>query len=150
MPFCLINPSMTNHVNSRIVDGKIMFNMCMLTFITFTFEFSVLEFSVWSSVHSNSPKSVYCCLLITLWKCEYGFIWLLGKSILFGTNSLKVSVLCDGNSEKVCSIFGSNSLKLSILFDMKSEKVCTIVASNSLKVWILFYFFSQMFYYRIL
>ena len=34
--FSSIKPSMTNHVNSRIVDGKIMFHVCTLTFLTFT------------------------------------------------------------------------------------------------------------------
>ena len=72
----------------------------MLTFLTFIWKFSVWEFSVCSSVHSNSQKSVYYCLVITLWKCEYCLIWALNKSILFGSNSLKVSVLCDTNSEK--------------------------------------------------
>ena len=67
--------------------------MCMLSFLTFTREFSFLEYSVYSSVHSNSQKSVYSCLVITLCKCEYCFI-------LFGCNSVKVSVLCDMNSEK--------------------------------------------------
>ena len=28
-PFCSIKPSMTNHVNSRIVDGKIICFMCI-------------------------------------------------------------------------------------------------------------------------
>ena len=36
-----IKTSMTNHVISRIVDGKIMFHVCMLTFLTFTWECSV-------------------------------------------------------------------------------------------------------------
>ena len=33
---------------------------------TFTWEFPVGEFSVCSSVHCNSQKSVYYCLVITL------------------------------------------------------------------------------------
>ena len=64
--FSSIKPSMTNHVNSRIVDGKIMFHVCTLTFLTFTWEFSVWEFSVCSSFHWNSQKSVYYCFVITL------------------------------------------------------------------------------------
>ena len=39
-------------------------------------------------------------MVITLWKCEYCLVWALNKSILFGSNSLKVSVLCDMDSEK--------------------------------------------------
>ena len=54
------------------------------------------------SVHVSIEtfKSVYYCLIITLWKCEYCLIWALSKSILFGTKSLTVLVLCDMNSEK--------------------------------------------------
>ena len=55
----------------------------------------------------NFQKNVYYCLAITLWKCEYYFIWALSKSILFGSdslNSLKVSVLCDMNFEKLSTI----------------------------------------------
>ena len=38
-----------------------------------------------------------------LCKCEYCLIWVLNKSILFGSNSLKVSSLCDMYFEKsVC------------------------------------------------
>ena len=48
----------------------------------------------------TSQKSVYCYMVITLWKCEYCLVWALNKSILFGSNSLKVSVLCDMDSEK--------------------------------------------------
>ena len=125
-PFSSIKPSTTNHVNSRIVDEKIMFDVCMsveklmliliiliyitlcfdiilmsmLTFLTFTYEFCLWEFSACSSVHSDSQKSVYCCLVITLWKCGYCLIWALNKSILFGCNSPKVLVLCNMNIEK--------------------------------------------------
>ena len=67
--------------------------VCMLTFLTFTWEFSLWKFSVSSSVHWNSQKSVYYCLVISLWKNESCLIWALNKSILFGSNSLKVSVL---------------------------------------------------------
>ena len=119
-----------------------MLPVFMPTFLAFTWEFSIWEFS---SVHSNSQKSVYCCLLITLWNCEYCLIWALNKSVLFGSNSMKVSVLWDVNSEKsfyysliwkelsivwyklykCVLLFASNSLKISVLFDndMKSGKV---------------------------
>ena len=103
----------------------------------------------------------YNCLVITPWKCEYCLIWVLNKSILFGNNSLKVSLLCDMYSEKsfyyslICkelsenvsivwcletcvALFGRNSMKMSVLFDMKSEKVFPVIRSNCLKVWILF------------
>ena len=93
-------------------------------------------FSVCSSVLSNSQKSVYYWLVITLWKCEYCFIWALNKSILFGGNYLKISPLLDINYGKVCSIlFASNSLKTSVLFDknMKSGKVCSIVCQSWLE-----------------
>ena len=75
-------------------------HVCMLTFYTFTWAFSLREFSVCSIFHWNSQKMVYCYLVLTLWKCEYCLIWALSKSILFGSNSLKVSVLCDINSKK--------------------------------------------------
>ena len=38
-----------------------LLHVCMLTFHTFTLEFSLWEFSVCSSVHWNSQKSVYYC-----------------------------------------------------------------------------------------
>ena len=43
-----------------------LFHVCILTFLTFSREFSVQEFFVFSSVHSNSQKGVYYCLVITL------------------------------------------------------------------------------------
>ena len=38
-PFSFIKASMSNHVNQRIVDGKM--HVCMLTFLTFTCEYSL-------------------------------------------------------------------------------------------------------------
>ena len=78
------------------------------------------------SVHWNYQESGYYCLVI---KCEYCLIWALNKSILFGSNSLKVSVLCDMNSEKSFTIvyFGRNSVKMSVLLGINSGKVCSIV-----------------------
>ena len=96
---------------------------------------------------------LYYCLVITLWKCEYCLIWALNKSVLFGSNSLKVSVLCDMNSEKTffysliwkevsenISIYWysdtleksvvlctSNSVKFSVLFNVSPGKVFSIV-----------------------
>ena len=40
-------------------------------------------------------------------------------AVLFASNSLKISVLFDTNSGKVCS----KSLKMSVLFDLSSGKV---------------------------
>ena len=77
-----------------------LFHVFMLTFLTFTWEFSLWECSLCSSVHWNSQRCVYYCLVVTLWKCEYCLIWPLNKSMLFGSNSLKVWVLCGMNSEK--------------------------------------------------
>ena len=82
-------------------------------------------------------------------KCEYCLIWARNKSVLFGSNSLKLSVLCDMNSEKTfyyiliwkelyesvsiawqtlenCVVlFASNSLKMSVLFNAcKSVQYC--------------------------
>ena len=105
-PFYSMKLSMTNHVNSRIVDGKIICFICgcwlfsLLLGDFLTWGFSLWKFSVCSIVHWNSQKSSYCCLVITFSTCEYCLIWALNKSILFGINSLKVSVLCDMNSEK--------------------------------------------------
>ena len=131
-----------------------MFHLCTLALLTFTWEFSVLEFSVCLSVHWNSQKSVYYCLLKILWKCECCLKWALNKSILFGSCSLKISVLYDMNSVKslyysliwkelwkcqyflmqvleMCTVLSevlsSNSLKISVLSDMNSGKACSIV-----------------------
>ena len=125
--FSFIKASMTNHVNSVIADGKII--CCMLIFLNFTWEFSLCEISVCSSVQWNSQKIVYYCLVITLWKWEYCLIWALNKSVLFDSNSLKLSVLCDMNSEKLFTIvwFGRNPMKMSVLLDINSGKVCSIV-----------------------
>ena len=96
-----------------------LFHVCMLTFLTFGREFSVWELFVCSSA-SNSSKSFYFCLVVTPWKYEYCLIWVLNKSILFGRNSLKVSLLCDMYSENFFTIvqFGRKSLKISVLFDV--------------------------------
>ena len=104
-----------------------LLHLCMLTFHTFTWEFSLKEFSVCSSVHWNSQKGVYYCLVIILWKCEYCLIWALNKSILFGSNSLKVSVLCDMNSEKMFYYSLLWILKMSVLLSINSGKGCSIV-----------------------
>ena len=118
-----------------------LFHVSTLIFLTFSGEFSVWEFFVCWSVRSNSQKSVYYYLVITLWKCEYCLIWVLNKSIMFASNSLKVSLLCDMYSEKIfyysliwkelsekviivwclekCVVlFGSNSMEVSVLCDM--------------------------------
>ena len=92
-----------------------LLHVCMPTFHTFTWEFSLWEFSICSSVHWSSQKRVYCCLVITLWKFEYCLIWALNKSIMFGSNSLKVPVLCDMNSEK--------SFYYSLIWEELSENV---------------------------
>ena len=82
---------------------------CSSNWITSPIVFAVVygALSYFSNGHWNSQKRVYYCLVRTLWKCEYCLIWsvntvwywALNKSILFGSNSLKVSVLCDMNSE---------------------------------------------------
>ena len=77
-----------------------LLHVYMLTFYSFNWEFSPWEFYFCSCFHWKFQKSVYYCVAITLWKCEYCFIWALNKSILFGRNSLKVSVLYHINSEK--------------------------------------------------
>ena len=53
----------------------------------------------------NSEKSVYYCLVVTLWKCRYCFI-----------NSEKSVYYC------LFTIVYVNSLKVSLLFDINSEK----------------------------
>ena len=114
--------------------------------------FSLRMFCLYKCPLKLSIKCLlYYCLVITLWKCEYCLIWALNKSVLFGSNSLKVSVLCDMNSEKTfyysliwkelsenvsiawyklwksVVLCGSNSLKMPALFDVNSGKVCSIV-----------------------
>ena len=67
-------------------------------------------------------------------------MWILFDTIfkqvnIVGSNSLKVSVLCDMNSEKSFYLkvkFGSNSLKMSVLIDINSGKMCSIVCSVTL------------------
>ena len=119
----------------------------MLTFHTLIWEFSLWEFSVCWSVCWNSQKSVYYCLVITLWKCEYCLIWALNKSILFGSNYLKELVLSDTNSEKrfyysliwkdKCAVlFASNSENVSIAWCLK--KCVVLFGSNSIKVPVMF------------
>ena len=49
----------------------------------------------------NSYKSVYYCLVITPWKCQYCLIWtLIEVFTIICSNSLKVSLLFDMNSGK--------------------------------------------------
>ena len=103
-----------------------LLHVCMPTFHTFTWEFSLWEYSVCSSVHWNSQKGIYYCLVITLWKFEYCLIWALNKSILFVSISLKLSVLCDMNSEKGFYY----SLIYSVLLDIYSGKTCSIVCKK--------------------
>ena len=43
----------------------------------------------------NSKKCVLYCLVVTVGKCQYCFIWILTKIVLCGTIFLKVSVLFD-------------------------------------------------------
>ena len=63
----------------------------------------------------NSEKSVYYCLVVTHWKCQYIVWYELWKKclLLFRSNSLKVSVLFDINSEESV-LFGNNSLQVSV------------------------------------
>ena len=72
----------------------------MLTVLTFTWECFVWQLSNYLFKCPVSQKIVYYYLLITLQKCEYCLISDLNGSILFGTNCLKVSVLCSMNCGK--------------------------------------------------
>ena len=139
-----------------------LFHVCMPTFLTFSWGFSALEIFVCSSVHSKSHKECLLCLVIILWKCEYCLIWVLNKSILFGSNSLKVSLLCDMYPEEnfyyslIWKEFPENVNSawynlFRIVYQQLSESVSivwyqiwnmfAIVGSNYLKVWILLKFF---------
>ena len=135
-----------------------LFHVCMPTFLTFSWGFSALEFFVCSSVHSKSHKKCLLSLVIILWKCEYCLIWVLNKSILFGSNSLKVSLLCDMYPEKnfyyslLWKEFPENvniawynlfrivyqqlSERVSIVWCL--EKCAVLFRSNSIKVSVLF------------
>ena len=95
-PFSSIKPS--SYKLKNCWWRNYLLHVSMLTFHTFAWEFSL--FKVYSIILWNSQRRTYCCLVITLWKCEYCLIWALSKSILFGSNSMKVSVLCDMNSKK--------------------------------------------------
>ena len=96
------------------------------------------------------PLRIFClfkCPLKLSKKCLLLFgnnsvkMWILFDTIfkqvnIVGSNSLKVSVLCDMNSEKSFYLkvkFGSNSLKMSVLIDINSGKMCSIVCSVTLR-----------------
>ena len=73
----------------------------------------------------TSQESVYNCLVIILWKCEYCLTWALNNSVLFGSNSLKMSVLME--ALEICAVLlAINFLKILVLFDMNSAKACSI------------------------
>ena len=72
-------------------------------------------------------KSVYYCLPISLMVVLFdvssgnvwnvNIVWCLEKcSALFGSNSLKMPIMLDMNSENVFILFGSSSLKVSIVW----------------------------------
>ena len=52
-----------------------------------------------------------------VWKCEYCLIWILNKSILFGSNSLKVSLLC--------GMYSGKTFYYSLIWKELSENVST-------------------------
>ena len=135
----------------------------MLTFFTFSWEFSAWEFFYCSSVHSKFQESFYYYLVITQWKWEYCLIWVLNKSTLFDSNSLKVSLLCDMYSEKsfYCSLIWkelSENVSISwyilcgIVYKQLSENVSIVwclekfvvlFGSSSMKVSVLFVMKSE-------
>ena len=94
--FSFIKPSLTNYanyyVNSRIVDSKRVCFLLVCWFFSLLLWNFLFENSVCSTIHWNFQKGFHCCLLRTLWNCEYCLIWALNKSILFGSNSPKVSL----------------------------------------------------------
>ena len=99
-----------------------LFHVCMLTFLTLSWEFSVSEFFVWSSVHSKFQEGIYYYLVIILWKSENCLIWVLNKSILFSSNSVKCHycVICTLKESFYYSLIWKNSLKVSVLLDINS------------------------------
>ena len=99
-----------------------LFHVCMLTFLTLSWEFSVSEFFVWSSVLSKFQEGIYCYLAIILWKCKNCLIWVLNKSILFSSNSVKCHycVICTLKKSFYYSLIWKNSLKMSVLLDINS------------------------------
>ena len=137
-----------------------LFHVCMLFFLTFSWGFSAWEFFVYSSVHSKVQENVYYYLEITLFRCKYSLIWVLNKSMLFGSSSLKVSLLLDMNSEKTFYYYSliwkelsSENVSIawyklcSIVYQWLSENVnivcclekCVVLfVSNSLQVSVLF------------
>ena len=112
-------------------DGKIKTASCVhANFSHFYLGILSLRiFCLFGCPSIETQKSVYYCLVIPLWKCQYCLIWALNKSILFGSNSLELSVLSDMNSEKTFyrSFIWVNSLKMLVLLGVNSEKVCIIV-----------------------
>ena len=100
-----------------------LYYVCMVTFLTFTWEFSLWKFYVSSSVHWKSRKSVYYCLEISLWKSECCLIWALNKSILFGSNPESVSIVsfnCDLLQAKLNSLYKAWSYKKKKLKKIKA------------------------------
>ena len=135
----------------------------MLTFLTFSWEFSTGKFFIYWSVLLKFQESVTYYLVITLWKCEYCLTCVLNKSILFDSNSLKVSVLlklcsivCQLLSENISFVwclekcvvlFGSNSIKVSVLFDMESETCLVLLVGIVWKCEYFFIFWPNTFYF---
>ena len=110
--------------------AKLLASCVHANFSHFYMRIFVLRIFCQLSVHWNSlshKKSVNYCLVITLWKGEYCLIWVLKKS-MFGSNSLKVSVLCGMNYEKTFynSLISKNSLKMPVLLGINSRKVRTL------------------------
>ena len=95
-PCSSIKPSQTNHLNSRIVNCKIICFTCVCKL------FSLLLGNFLFENFLSVQVSIKICLLlfgnnsVKVWT----LIWALKKSILFVSNSLKVSIWCDMNSKK--------------------------------------------------
>ena len=95
-PCSSIKPSQTNHLNSRIVNCKIICFTCVCKL------FSLLLGNFLFENFLSVQVSIKICLLLfgnnsmKVWT----LIWALKKSILFVSNSLKVSIWCDMNSKK--------------------------------------------------
>ena len=92
--------------------------------------------------HSNSQKTVYYCLVITLWKSEYCLIWALNKSTLFDSNSLKMSVLFDNDIKfgKACIAWKAILEKLVLFVSLASSIVCrsapTTPSTDNPPIWL--------------
>ena len=96
-----IEPSMMNHLNSRIVEGKIICFMCVCQLFHF-----------YQGIFSLSIFCLFKCSLKLSKKC----------SLFFGNNSVKVLILFDIGALNKSILRDSNFLRVLVFCDLNSGK----------------------------